>query len=383
MTDSIQKEINNTDELQPKRWMKRALELAEKGKGLVQPNPMVGAVLVQDKKKIGEGYHRSHGEAHAEIEALKNADSNVEGATLYLNLEPCCVSGKTPPCTEALIEAGISRVVAAMPDPNPDIHGKGFEELREHGIQVDVGLCKKEALLVNRRFLTFQMKRRSYIVAKWAMSFDGKIATHTGDSKWITSSRARRRARSLRVDEGAVMVGIGTVIEDNPTLLGPDEDGPHPIRIIVDSRLRLPPGYDIVHTTEQTRTIVATVKGANEQKANQLRDQGVEILEVPGNERRVDFDQLTSALAQKGIQSILVEGGGTLLGSAFEQDLIDEVKVFIAPKIIGGEEAVTPVEGKGIQKVKEAPDLKHVRMEWMEPDLLLKALYREPPHIDE
>jgi len=361
--------------------MRRALELAERGKGRVQPNPMVGAVLVKNGEKVGEGYHRAYGAEHAETAALDEAGTAADGATLYINLEPCCVTGNTPPCTEALIKAGVKRVVAAMPDPNPDVRGRGFESLVEAGVDVDVGVCVEEARLLNRRFLTFHGRNRCHIVAKWAMSFDGKIATRTGDSQWITSEQARRRARSLRVDEGAVMVGIGTVIEDNPTLLGPDPDGPHPVRIIVDSRLRLPDGYDIVETAGKTRTIVACTEQASRQKKNKLRESGLEVIEVRGEERRVRFDQLIDRLAEQNLQSILVEGGGKLLGSAFERDLIDEVKVFIAPKVIGGSEAKTPVAGQGIREIKQAPDLKHVRVEWMEPDLLLKALYRDPPVV--
>ncbi len=365
-----------------RKWMSRALELAKQGQGKVSPNPMVGAVVVKDGSKISEGFHAEYGMAHAEQVAIEEAGNAAKGSTIYVNLEPCTFTGNTPPCTETIINAGISRVVAAMPDPNPKVRGNGFEQLRNEGIQVDMGLMREQAVYLNRRFVTFHMEGRPFIIAKWAMSLDGKIATRTGDSQWITSREARRRARSLRTDAGAVMVGIGTVIEDNPTLLGPDNESTDPIRIIVDSKLRITPDYDIVQTADRTRTIIATTHLAPENKIQQLEDTGLEILKIDTNDRQVDFDALCLRLAEMDIQAVLVEGGGTLLASAFEQGVVGDVKVFVSPKIIGGSQATTPVEGEGIKKVSEAPELSNVRTECIEPDVLIEASYQEPSDFD-
>ena len=361
-----------------RKWMRRALDLAERGQGDVSPNPMVGAVVVKNGSKVSEGFHAEYGSAHAEQVALEEAGDAAGGSTIYINLEPCTFTGNTPPCTETIIEAGISRVVAAMPDPHAKVRGQGFETLRKAGITVDVGTCHDEAVYLNRRFITYHLEGRPFIIAKWAMSLDGKIATRTGDSQWITSREARRRARSLRTDAGAVMVGIGTVIEDNPTLLGPDNEDTHPIRIIADSQLRITPDYDIVQTADQTRTIIATTHQAPENKIQTLEEAGLEIIQIEENDRHVDFRALCRKLAEMDIQAVLVEGGGTLLASAFEQGVVGDVTVFVSPKIIGGSEATTPVEGEGIKQISQAPELSHVRTECIDPDVIIEASYQEP-----
>ncbi len=372
--------MNQTGKSLDKKWMRRALDLAEKGKGQVEPNPMVGCVIVRDGEVVGEGHHKTFGEAHAEVHALEEAGNRAAGASMFVTLEPCSTSRKTPPCTEKIIKAGIDYVHASVLDPDPDASGQGIKELRDAGIEVETGLLEEEAAYLNRRFLTCHVRNRPYIVAKWAMSYDGKIATRTGDSQWITSRRARRRARSLRTEEGAVMVGIGTVTEDNPTLLGPeDDDRPEPVRIIVDSRIRLRKGFNIINTANKSRTILATREGASDERKKELEEAGLEIIEVPSSGAHVDFQRLCHQLAEENLQSILVEGGGTLLGTAFEVDVIDEVKIFIAPKIIGGSRALTPIEGEGIQNIRESPELSEVRAEWLDPDLLIEALYRDPP----
>lgn len=371
-------ESDRTDE----EWMKHALELARKGQGKVAPNPMVGAVLVRNGKRVGEGFHAAHGAPHAETVALREAGTKAEGTTLYVTLEPCTFSGKTPPCVDAIIDAGVGRVVAAMPDPHPEVRGTGFEALRSEGIDVTVGVRREEATYLNRRFVTFHVENRPFLIAKWAMSLDGKIATRSGDSQWISSRQSRRRARTLRTDAGAVMVGIGTVIEDNPTLLAPDDQDEHPIRIIVDSRLRLTTDYNIVRTADKTRTIIATTRNASDKKVQQLEEAGLEIIRCEESGSQVDFRSLCDELAGRGIQAVLVEGGGTLLGSAFERKLVDDVKVFVAPKIIGGSEAVTPVEGHGIQEVTDALDLFNVRIERIDSDVLIEASFREPSDFE-
>lgn len=362
--------------------MREALDLAEQGQGRVEPNPMVGAVLVKNGKKIAHGFHAEYGSAHAEQVALNKAGNAAKHSTLYVNLEPCTVTGNTPPCTNAIIDAGVTRVVAAMPDPNPDVRGDGFEQLRNHNINVDVGTCRKQAQHLNRRFITYHLEGRPFIIAKWAMSLDGKIATRTGDSQWITSRESRRRARSLRTDAGAVMVGIGTVIEDNPTLLGPDNENTHPIRVIADSRLRITPDYNIVQTADRTRTIIATTHQAPEDKVRQLEQEGLEVIQVEEHDRQVDFGALCRRLASLDIQAILLEGGGSLLASAFEEGVVGDVNVFVSPKIIGGSDATTPVEGDGIRKITRAPELSHVRTECIGSDVLIEASFEEPSDFE-
>ncbi len=359
-------------------WMQKALALAEQGRGKVAPNPMVGAIIVRDGQSVGAGHHPEYGEPHAEKIAIEDAGSDCQGATLYVTLEPCSFTGKTPPCTEAIIDAGIQRVVAAMMDPHPEVRGAGFDRLREEGIDVVENVCQEEAAYLNRKFVTYHTENRPFIIAKWAMSLDGKIATRTGHSQWITSRESRRRARTLRTDAGAVMVGIGTVIEDNPTLLGPDHQDEHPVRIIADSRLRITPDYEIVQTAEKTRTIIATTNQARQSKIRQLEDAGVEVVVVEEKDQQVDFDALCRKLASLDIQAVLVEGGGELLASAFSEGVVGDVNVFVSPKIIGGSDAVTPVEGQGIQRIPDAPELSDVRIEQFDQDVLIEASFREP-----
>lgn len=370
----------------PKQFMEEALSLARKGIGHVEPNPPVGAVITKDQEVIGSGYHREFGGPHAEVHALEEAGEQARGATLYVTLEPCCVTKKTPPCTEAIIDAGIEKVVLSILDPSLPEKGKGVNKLIEAGITVRIGLLRKEGADLARRFLHDHTKDRPYLVAKWAMSLDGKISTRTGDSKWITSEKARQRAKQYRVQCGAVMVGSNTALQDNPTLLGPDQtSAKQPIRIVVDSSGKLTQDMNLCTTTEYAQTLLATTEQVSTATLKELEGQRVKTLVLPQKNGRVCLSTLFEKLGDRQIQSIFLEGGGTLIGSAFKEDFIDEIYAFVAPKIVGGEDAVTPVEGEGIKKMSEARIARIRETENIDSDHLIHGQIREavPPSIPE
>lgn len=337
-------------------FMRRALELAALARGKTSPNPLVGAVVVKDGVIVGEGYHRKAGTPHAEVIALREAGLRAKGADLYVSLEPCCHYGRTPPCTKAIIEAGIKRVVVACEDPNPLVAGKGIEILRQAGITVDVGVLREEARRLNEVFFKYITTGRPFVTLKAAMSLDGKIATFTGDSKWITGEQARQYAHQMRAEHDAVMVGIGTVLADDPllTVRLPGEDR-RPLRVIVDSRLRIPLESRIVLTAKEFPTVVAAVRHeGNQGKKKSLEERGVEVWELPADRGRVDLKALLSELGKREVTSVLLEGGATLNASALEAGVVDKFVFFIAPKIIGGSRAPGPVGGNGAKKVEDA-----------------------------
>lgn len=355
-------------------YMRRAIMLAERGAGFVNPNPMVGAVIVKGGKVIGEGWHERYGEWHAERNAFKNCTGDARGATLYVTLEPCCHHGKTPPCTDAIIEYGISRVFVGMRDPNPLVAGKGIALLREVGIEVFVGMEDEAIREQNKVFLKYISTRRPWVALKTAMTLDGKIATWSGDSKWITGTEARAYVHELRHRLMAVMVGIGTAVADDP-LLNCRIEGRgvrQPIRVIVDSNARLGLESQLVKTAREYRTIVAHTRFAVEEKLEALRKTGVETLYCEEKEGRVDVDNLLVLLGQMGVDSILLEGGGSLNYSFLSGGFTDEVYAFIAPKIVGGEKAKTPVEGIGIDKMANAITLERTDVLSLGQDLLVK-----------
>jgi len=337
-------------------FMRRALELAALGRGKTSPNPLVGAVVVKDGVIVGEGYHKKAGTPHAEVIALQEAGARAKGADLYVNLEPCCHYGRTPPCTKAIIEAGVKRVVVACEDPNPLVAGKGIEILRQAGIAVEVGVLEEEARRLNEVFFKFITTRRPFVTLKVAMSLDGKIATFTGDSKWITGEQARRYAHQMRAEHDAVMVGIGTVLADDPllTVRLPGESK-QPWRVIVDSRLRIPLESRIALTSDKFPTIVATVQhqGSRERK-KLLEERGIEVWELPADHGRVDLDALLEELGRKEITSVLLEGGAMLNASALEAGVVDKFVIFVAPKIIGGSRAPGPIGGPGVERIEDA-----------------------------
>lgn len=375
--------------------MRRAIELAKKGGGYVHPNPLVGCVVVKDGGVIAEGYHEKYGEFHAERNALTRCQSETNGASLYVTLEPCCHYGKTPPCTEIIIEKGIKKVFVGILDPNPLVAGKGVKILRDAGIEVEVGLCDNEICEMNKVFLKYITTKRPYVIMKTAMTLDGKIAAHTGDSKWVTNEESRKMVHELRSELAGVVVGIGTVLADDPMLTCRLEGEHHqPVRVVVDSNLRIPVDSQLVKTANEYRTIVAcrhfdrseaersevekSSLNVNKQKGfldslRSLEMTGAEIIECQSNNNRVDINDLMTRLGSMGIDSLLLEGGGTLNAAFLEAGCVDEVWAFIAPKIIGGEGAKTPVSGKGIDKMSEAINLQNIDIQNINGDILIKG----------
>ncbi|MCH5253075.1 MAG: bifunctional diaminohydroxyphosphoribosylaminopyrimidine deaminase/5-amino-6-(5-phosphoribosylamino)uracil reductase RibD [Lachnospiraceae bacterium] len=333
-------------------YMQLALELAKKGMGHTSPNPMVGCVVVKDGKVVTEGFHERYGEYHAERNALTRYDGDLTGADLYVTLEPCCHHGNTPPCTDIIIEKGIGRVFVGSMDPNPKVAGKGAAILKEHGITVETGILEKECNELNEVFFHYITTGLPYVVMKYAMTLDGKIATATGDSKWITGEEARSHVHMLRKKYSAIMVGIGTVLADDPMLNCRLEEGVDPVRIICDSGLRIPPDSRIVKTAGEIPTIVAYVVGDSE-KERKLKEAGIELIQTSG-QNTVDLPELMKELGRRKIDSVLIEGGGTLHGTMLKSGLVSRVYCYVAPKLIGGKEAKSPVEGAGFSLMNEA-----------------------------
>lgn len=336
--------------------MARALQLALRGAGHTRPNPMVGAVLVKDGRIIGEGWHKQYGGPHAEVNAFASATEDPEGATLYVSLEPCSHYGKTPPCADLIIRKKVARVVAALEDPNPLVSGRGFRKLRANGIRVTVGVLAEEARHINDVFLTYVTRKRPFVLYKAAMSLDGKIACHTGESQWISSEKSREEVQRLRGILSGIMVGAGTVIADNPRLTCRMEEYENPARIIVDGKLRVPLESRIFH--EPGRNIILTTSEASLEKKKALENLGVELIEADSEEPgKVDLKSAMLALGIKGIDGILLEGGSTLAASALEAGIIDAVRFYIAQKIIGGREAPSPFAGTGAAHMNEVVPL--------------------------
>ena len=359
----------NTDE----RYMRMALALARRAEGMTYPNPTVGAVIVKSGKVVGSGYHKRCGLPHAEVNALTAAGARAKGATLYVTLEPCDHFGRTPPCTEAIIAAGIKKVVIGMKDPNPITNGMGIKRLRRAGIKTSADILADEAALLNRPFIKFITKNMPYVTVKVAESIDGKIATKTGDSRWISGDDSRRYVHRLRRKAQAVMVGANTAAKDDPSLLSQAPGARQPARIIVDSGLRVSPGLRIFRETETSPVIVATTKNAARRKARVYEAKGATVLGVRSKGSRVDARDLMKRLARMDIIDILVEGGGELIADLVGERLVDRFLFFIAPKIIGGRDAVTPVEGAGVKDVKSAVSLKNVKIRRFKRDILVMA----------
>ena len=354
-------------------YMKRALSLAGQALGTTSPNPAVGAVVVKDGMVVGEGHTLPPGQSHAEVVALHAAGQRARGASLYVTLEPCCVHGRTPPCTEAIVSAGIREVHAATRDPNPRVSGRGLAELESAGIPVHSGEEEAEAIQLYEAFAKHINMGMPYVTAKFAMSLDGKIATHTGDSKWVTGDAARSYVQEMRRASDAIIVGVNTVLEDNPQLTARDgEDRPlarQPIRVVLDSSGRTPPDARLLGEPGQT-LIAVTV--ASDERVELLKDAGAEVLRFPATrEGMVYLCALLETLGDRGVVSALVEGGGTLLGSLFDQGLLDKVAAFVAPVLIGGRSAPSPVGGNGVAAMAQATRLDSVRIEQIGEDMLV------------
>ena len=353
-------------------YMRLALSLAERGVGWTSPNPMVGAVVVKNGQIIGQGWHARCGDLHAERSALKNCAESPAGATVYVTLEPCCHHGRQPPCTDALIQAGITRVVVGSDDPNPMVAGKGLNILREHGIEVETGVCREECDALNRVFFHYIQTKRPYVVMKYAMTMDGKIATRTGASQWITGSAARERVHRDRHRYTAIMAGVGTVLADAPLLTCRVEGGKNPVRILCDTRLRTPLDSRIVRTARDVPTILATACGEEGHRAP-YKAAGCRVWTLPEEGGHVALAPLMERLGAEGIDSVLLEGGGTLNWAALEAGLVQRVQAYIAPKLFGGASARSPVGGLGVETPAGAIRLKNSVITRIGDDFLIES----------
>lgn len=353
------------------KYMRLAMQLAGNAIGRTSPNPLVGAVIVKDNRVVGCGWHRKAGTPHAEVHALNQAGELAQGADVYITLEPCAHYGKTPPCAKALVEAKVKNVYGGLLDVNPKVAGKGFKILEDAGIHVEYGFLQDELRKQNEVFFKWIEHKKPFVVLKAAMTLDGKIATATGQSKWITNETSRAYGYKLRDIYDGIMVGINTVIEDNPMLTARVNGGKNPIRIVVDSSLKIDINANVVQD-KSAKTIVATTDKANKDKILKLQAQDVDVIVVDKDKNdKVDIEKLLDILGQQNICSILVEGGATLSGSFVAKKLVDKVYFFIAPKIIGGKEAKTPVAGTGILNLQEALALKDIQIEKLEEDILI------------
>jgi diaminohydroxyphosphoribosylaminopyrimidine deaminase / 5-amino-6-(5-phosphoribosylamino)uracil reductase len=366
--------MNDVDE----RWMQRALELAERGRGYVEPNPLVGAVLVRAGQVVGEGWHQKFGQAHAEINALAAAGERAVGSTLYLTLEPCCHHGKTPPCTDALLASGVRRVVAAMLDPFPQVAGGGLALLRAAGVEVKLGVGEAEARQLNAPYLKLLDSGRPYVHAKWAMSLDGKIATWTGDSKWISGEASRRWVHTLRGRMDAIIIGSGTVRADDPLLTARPPGPRTATRVVLAGPSGLSADSQLVKTA-RTTPVLAVTAATEADPLLHLQKAGGEVLHFPGADPVSMVSLLLDELGKRRMTNVLVEGGSRVLGSFRDVLALDEVHVFIAPSLVGGAAAVTPIGGTGADKIASALQLSDLRIEMLESDVLIHGLVHAAP----
>jgi diaminohydroxyphosphoribosylaminopyrimidine deaminase/5-amino-6-(5-phosphoribosylamino)uracil reductase len=365
-------------------FMRRALALARQGRGRVEPNPMVGAVVVKDGRIVGEGFHQSFGGPHAEVHALDAAGDQSAGGTLYVTLEPCCHQGKTPPCTQRVIASGVRRVVAAMLDPFEAVAGRGLEELRSAGMEVVAPCLEDEARELNAAYLTLLKEGRPFVHLKWAMSLDGRIATRGGESKWITSAAAREHSHRFRGEVDAILVGIGTVLADDPMLTPrlPDGAEPHryPARVVLDSRARLRSDTQLARTAREHRTLVATTNMARPADISRLTALGCEcLLFRPTPDGRVPLHELLGALGRQRMTHLLVEGGSETVGAFVDARLVDAFRIYLAPMVLGGQEALPAVGGMGAELLSNALSFRFLPPVSLGPDLFLEGVRGMPP----
>ncbi|MCK8060342.1 MULTISPECIES: bifunctional diaminohydroxyphosphoribosylaminopyrimidine deaminase/5-amino-6-(5-phosphoribosylamino)uracil reductase RibD [unclassified Fusibacter] len=360
------------------QYMKQAIALARLGTGYVNPNPLVGAVIVKNNRVIGRGYHKEFGGPHAEVNAVNDATEDLKGATIYVTLEPCSHYGKTPPCVDLIIEKGFSEVVIGLKDPNPLVAGKGIKKLEEHGIKVTVGMLESEIRDMNRYFLKYILENKPYVTMKTAMTLDGKIATKTGDSKWISCARSREHVHAMRHDMMGIMVGIGTVLADDPSLTTRLElvKGLNPRPIIVDAKGRLPLDAKLLSEHQKGGVILATTELIDPEKEAELTLKGIEMIKTPSMDGRVDLDNLMERLYSLGIDSVLLEGGSTLNAGALTAGIVDEVISFIAPKVVGGYAASSPVGGIGVENMSDATYFDLIEVKQIEDDVMVRMKVR-------
>ena len=347
-------------------FMVQAQKLAENGRGTTSPNPMVGAVVVKNRSVVGQGFHLKAGTDHAEIIALKEAGDNAAGATIYVTMEPCCHYGKTPPCTEAIIQSGIKRVVAAVKDENPLVNGKGLERLKEAGIETETGILESQARKLNESYCTFIKTGLPFVTLKLAVTLDGKIADCDGSSAWITGPETRKRVHQWRSWSDTVMVGIGTVLEDNPKLTVRDAEGPDPLRIIVDSTLRTPPD---AHVLDDFNVIIATTEHYDREKYAIFENQNVEILVADDGSGNVSIPVLMKKLGERQLTSLLCEGGAALATTLLKEHAADKIIMAIAPKILGS--GISALGDFGIKGIDDVLELKDVDIECVENDVIV------------
>jgi len=355
-----------------KYWMRRALRLAEKGRGRTSPNPMVGAILVKDGNVVGEGYHMKVGEAHAEIVALQQAGEEAKRAVLYLNLEPCTHYGKTPPCAPKVIEAGVKRVVIGIEDPNPLVKGKGIEMMRKAGLDIETGILEEECRKLNEAFCKYILKKEPFVILKVAATLDGKIATRDGDSKWISGETSRRFVHKLRNRVDGVLVGIGTVLKDDPQLTARIRGGRDPYRIVLDSWLKIPEEAKVIGTFP-SKAIIAATGLAPKDKIEKLEKKGVQILILDSQEGKINLKSCLSKLGEMGITSLLVEGGSRVNGSFLDEGLIDKFLLFLSPRLMGDHQALGIFGGRGGSTLQEAVALKEIKTRRFGKDLLIES----------
>ena len=355
-------------------YMRMALEEAKKGKGFTNPNPMVGAVIVKDGVVIAKGYHHRCGEGHAEVEAFKAAgDTDVTGAAIYVTLEPCSHYGKTPPCADLIVRKKVGRVVVAALDPNPLVAGRGIEKIKAAGIEVTTGVLAEESIQLNEIFMKYIVSKEPFVLYKSAMSLDGKTAAPNGESQWISCEESRHEVHELRHQYMAIMVGSETVLKDDPMLTCRIPNGKDPIRIVCDSRLRIPMDCKLVQTAREIPLIVACSETASLKKMSALQEAGVQVIPLECDDDHIDLKQLMQQLGANGIDSILLEGGATLAYSAFEAGIIDKVQFYIAPMLIGGSTSRTALGGSGIAHLSDAYGLNDVQVRKIGKDLCITA----------
>lgn len=361
------------------RYMQRALELARQGVGRVEPNPMVGCVIVRGEKIVGEGFHTAFGRDHAEIEALRNAGADAEGGTLYVNLEPCCHHGKTGPCTEAILAAKLARVVVANRDPFPQVAGTGLASLRAHGLDVMTGVAAKEAEALNAPYFHYLQTSRPWVIAKWAMSLDGKMATTAGDSRWISNPRSRSIVHQIRGRVDAILIGRRTAELDDPQLTARPPGPRTAVRIVLDSMAQLRTNSKLVRSAREVPLLIVTDRQAPHEARSRLENAGCEVMCLdqqpqPPGDRVAALHQLLERLGERQMTNLLVEGGGKVLGSFFDAELINEVHTFIAPMLIGGE-GVSPLGGSGAESMDRVKRLEHYRSEQIDEDLYISGRF--------
>ncbi|MBX7165165.1 MAG: bifunctional diaminohydroxyphosphoribosylaminopyrimidine deaminase/5-amino-6-(5-phosphoribosylamino)uracil reductase RibD [Pirellulales bacterium] len=354
--------------------MRRALALAERGRGAVEPNPLVGCLIVHGAETIGEGWHRRFGGPHAEVEALRVAGSRAAGATLYVTLEPCCHHGKTPPCTDAILAAGIRRVIVGHRDPFPAVDGGGLAKLAAAGVEVVVPVCEAEVRRLNAPYLTLLGQGRPWVIAKWAMTLDGRIATASGDSRWISNERSRAVVHEIRGRVDAIVVGRGTADVDDPLLTARPPGPRTATRVVLDRRARLASDSQLVRTRTAAPVLVVAGTEAAAKDVERLRKLGCEVLTLAASTNHEQLRELLAELGRRRMTNVLVEGGGTVLGALFDADLVDEVHVFTAPRIVGGEGARSPVLGAGRATINDAFSLADARIATLDGDVYLQGV---------